>query len=851
MKTQIYAIIPIHTYKVNIDVSINTKLYYTYNSLFYNKNSFNNIITKNKYTKYCQEIINNIYENINTINYSDIVQTHHNINLFRYYLANYIKNNYVNSKKTLLYSNIFEYINELKFSIKNFDTYMFENEEMPEENYNLLFEKFSKDNNLSFSSINDKEKSNKKYDTVVLKFNEFLNDKYNSVFILSKLPYLLIIIMKSILKLNNNGNLLINTRIMYVNQAIEWIMTFLSNIFETINIIENKNNIHTSNFDSSILLECINFKNNSTHINKIINAILDDNSILKYNYSVCEMLDYYAGLTKQNSKSFDNNFNLYPMNIIDGVNDKKKFKELYVIDKINIELEKTPKAEFLIYKLREQFSNFITNINYNINQFMSVKNDKIIIKQELINKITYNRIINIVNFSEENNLPYNKAYLVYINRYNENIVNNLFSYNNSINFKFLKYQDTSSNKFQKDTLNKLMKYDDYHYNKYDKSINLLNLSNQVSYSLLEDIGTSKIPNIILRASENFSNIISEYIMNNYKLKNQITNTFCKLWEVYNSIDDLFPLKKNPKIFFINESSGQSVYASDLYYYNNYKKKYPVGKYDIDWYINELYEDNPINVSKYSKNMSKNKDNYKEVYIIGKYTNTKKKILYGVDNTGDITNINNHNWYGSFFGKNKLDFIFADTFIENDNPVIYQKFELATVCMIFNLLSVGSNCVVRNLLPYRNKILLNQSYGFFTNYIYLYYLMFDEVRLVKLLISSSNSSEFYIIGKGYKGIDDNTYQTLLALLENFSGNLCLFKKSDIPNEFVNQLLDFVNRIININVDYREIYNLLLTCMINKNEVINEKTQCNQYLDNKYITELHLEKCKEWYKNNRIK
>ena len=77
--------------------------------------------------------------------------------------------------------------------------------------------------------------------------------------------------------------------------------------------------------------------------------------------------------------------------------------------------------------------------------------------------------------------------------------------------------------------------------------------------------------------------------------------------------------------------------------------------------------------------------------------------------------------------------------------------------------------------------------------YLYYLMFDELILVKPLISSPNSSEFYIIGKGYKGIDDNYYQTLLSLLENFKGNECLFEKSAIPNEFVNQLLDFFSKI----------------------------------------------------------
>ena len=259
----------------------------------------------------------------------------------------------------------------------------------------------------------------------------------------------------------------------------------------------------------------------------------------------------------------------------------------------------------------------------------------------------------------------------------------------------------------------------------------------------------------------------------------------------------------------------------------------------------------INVSKYSYNISKSKYNYDEITIIEKSKKNKSKFLYGIDNTGDISNINNHTFYSNYFGKNKLDFIFADSFIENDNPLIYQKFELATFCMISDLLSVGSNCIVRNLLPYRNKHLINQSYGFFTNYIYLYYLMFDELILIKPIISSPNSSEFFIIGKGYKGIDTKYYEKLLSLLNEFDGNLCLFEKKDVSVEFVNQLVDFVNKIININVDYKEIYNLLITCMVNKSQVINEKTQCNKYLDSKYINEIHTEKCKEWYKNNKIR
>ena len=40
-------------------------------------------------------------------------------------------------------------------------------------------------------------------------------------------------------------------------------------------------------------------------------------------------------------------------------------------------------------------------------------------------------------------------------------------------------------------------------------------------------------------------------------------------------------------------------------------------------------------------------------------------------------------------------------------------------------------------------------------------------------------------------------------------MCFFKQNDIPDEFVNQVMEFVDKLLNMNVEHSEITNLLLT------------------------------------------
>jgi hypothetical protein len=309
------------------------------------------------------------------------------------------------------------------------------------------------------------------------------------------------------------------------------------------------------------------------------------------------------------------------------------------------------------------------------------------------------------------------------------------------------------------------------------------------------------------------------------------------------------MKQNPKVFYLNDISGQSVYASNLYYKHHYSKKYPVGTYAIEM-IAVAFNKNNLSVNQKYKEYLEKDDS---VNILSK--KDSKKVIYGVDNTGDILFADNQKWFIQYIKeltkKKDIDLVIADSTSSSNNPMISQRLEFATVCMIARTTAIESNCIVKAKLSYNtDNSLTHSSSGFFVNYLFLYYLMFEEVKLIKPLSSSPNNSYFYIIGLKFRDIEGEYYEKLLHILDNFTYNMCFFKKEDIPQEFINQVIDFTDKLLTINIDYNEINNLLLTCLFHKNSVIEEKTQCSKYLDPEYINDIQNEKIKEWIKDNKF-
>ena len=151
-------------------------------------------------------------------------------------------------------------------------------------------------------------------------------------------------------------------------------------------------------------------------------------------------------------------------------------------------------------------------------------------------------------------------------------------------------------------------------------------------------------------------------------------------------------------------------------------------------------------------------------------------------------IENQKWYHNFAKDfNKFDLITGDAGLLSKDLELLQKIEYACICMISGTASIGSNCIMKHFTPHNSRIKNSkEASGFFVNYLYLYYLLFDELKLIKPLTSNPNSGEFYVIGKGFRGINEENYNKDYKLDDDEDEDVLASVKSMLK---IAQKLDF--------------------------------------------------------------
>ena len=139
---------------------------------------------------------------------------------------------------------------------------------------------------------------------------------------------------------------------------------------------------------------------------------------------------------------------------------------------------------------------------------------------------------------------------------------------------------------------------------------------------------------------------------------------------------------------------------------------------------------------------------------------------------------------------------------------------------------------------------------------MYYTLFDSISLYKPNTSNADNGEFYVVGKGFKGINDEQLGNLFKLLDKFVINTTIIEPSYIPETFINQIMVFLEDMSNLNILNLEKQNLLLTCYKNfeeKNTIDRKKFQqtnkilkCNNLFNRNKIETMLIPKYKEWIK-----
>jgi hypothetical protein len=773
------------------------------------------------------------------------------------------------------------------------------------------------------------------------------------------------IALKNIAK---NGTLLLFWSIVNVNiPVIKKILSLLAYGFKNVEIIDNDINQNLLIGVPEYYIKCSGYKDNISHelINKLIDIAIETIDNI---YSVYDILDYYEDYTEKNPNHslFYNkneekfkNYNIKKtkktsqnsqtssktktsntrksLTRKSNHKDKKSITPIYYIEDINIpELDKIMQDSHLQFKVAN-LSNKLETIfvgyfemvnNLIVTAIAKDKKGNMYVKKEAMLQKDITNITKLINMFEYNKLPYNKhALKVLLNKKNE-ILSHFYSLDNPVNIKLIQYDDKISKYLNINALNNFVSYESLQ-KPYDLDIlndyyNRIKLPFQVKNKLLEDI-----PNQInvnkekaSYAGYDFSINLCNYLNDkNKKLPIKINNTFLKIWEIlsqFNLIPNTIE-KQSLKVLYLDEFSGQIITCIN-HWLETKCHKFNMENYE--WMANTI---NPFNY----KNINLNKDkwiNYEFNNVFHKklIKDNYKKWLWGEDNTGILTNVENiksivsdintkwniksglylkpqtnskssshkktkkninNNIYmqksndksdatgdTSTENKSKLDLIISDgslDFNPNINTLNNQKLELSKVISIIATSSVGSACCSKHFIPSKTtdgfednaNDNTSESTNFFIGYLYLYYIMFDSVSLYKPNSSESDSREFYVIGKGFKGITEQELTNLYNILDYYVFNSSIIEKEKIPITFVYQINNFLEDMSAINILSVEKQNLLLTCFQqlyvknSHNDNHSDKKQsskankilkCDNFFNKKKIDTISIPQYREWIK-----
>lgn len=657
-----------------------------------------------------------------------------------------------------------------------------------------------------------------KYDNIITKLSFFMTTHYIGTFSLLKFPLYFYVIISSLLRLKKNGHLFINIPHIYMNESYKKLIIFLSNKFQDMYVFNQKK----QEYGIGSIIHCKSFKGNITD-KEFSNLINLSNSIKNYTYSFCDYLNYNYYISK-NKKETPIFYYIPSEDLPKGY--KINIKELKVIKDIKLNYKENYLSSYIIYNLETYYNNFFELINKIIDFNISKENNFVVLDKDFIEKSIFQRTLDILTHLKENNLPVSNSYSGYINEYNKDILNSYFSLKESIKYNILDYSYNIS---------KISKVNSYYYD------NIKNIEENSEYyietknNLLKKFKNRSLPKEIKSFTEDFARGVSNFINNNCKLNYPISNAFTKLWEIIVSIPHIIKNKKELNSFHIAEAPGQWIKCIS-HYIIKYKKNIK----NFNWKANTLnYENDYVN-----KNYEPLNDTY------GFIKNNRKKWLYGEDDTGDITNFKNIKWFKDYYKNIDLDLVTGDAGTFSEDLELLQKLDFSQMCLVMAVSNKGSNCIIKHFLPYINQFKESKfSSGFFINYIYVYFLYFDKIWLVKPHTSSSNTGEFYLIGKNFKGIPDIELDKLINILKNFKTNNCFFNEKDIPEDFLNQVTNFIKDVIKININNFEAQNTLLTCKSEK-KTYKDITGCDKFLDEEYIYKIQTKRFKEWIKINKF-
>ena len=624
-------------------------------------------------------------------------------------------------------------------------------------------------------------------------------------------------------------------------------LTIINDCFDYYEIIDSTNNtLDYSNNVNRIVFN--NFKNHQK-----ISSQLD--LLNKIALGLINTPDYSKNLDHDFYYNYPNNSGINFFHNVDANTNAKSddLKNMPLILDININQPISKEILELKGKLENNYIDFI----YRLSRLVTIKYNN----NTEYNLLYYNylakSVTKFIGFLDQEKIPYNKYFLNYLDDYYDDLLQDLISFAQPVLVKIVSYNNLdslfsvsktkmrsstgrssrkksqkSNSKPQNDPWFYLRSVNGYSIKEFDHSINKLVWQKKVYANLIEDESNKKHLKEINEVVYDFSHGINIYLDKHFKLPYHPSNAFAKVWEIY-SLFKLLPNKSKIKTFHFAEAPGQFVWSTRYYIDNNLHKVE-----SLDWNANSL---NPWNKDVRQKFGRVFGDDY------GLMKANPKRWLWGQDNTGDITKPKNILWFRKQLHQNGnvLDLVTGDGGLPVGEPLPLQKLDYAQVCMVAATASLGKHCIVKHFTPFMmNDLDTINSGGFFVGYLYMYSLMFKNLYLYKPHTSNPTSGEFYVIGKYFNGVSDNILHRMLNILQNFQKHQGFFTKKRIPEAFVQQALKFYDQLATHNAIYKEKRNFLLTCILDDNDTIKQKTRCMKYLKPINIKKIKEARYKKW-------
>ena len=849
---------------------------------YYKNNNNCLIITNNR------SIILNSYKNIDKtidiILYPDINYDEERIKYYENTYFNKIK--YGNIFSSLFKDKYLQFLKNLKNESKNINILV------PTKKYNIITCHYAYIYTLSLSS---------------------------SYKMLLEIPNIISTITMALKYIEKNGTLLLFWTIININiPVVKQILSLLSYCFKTVEIIDNNINQNILIGVPEYYIKCTEYKDNIKDelINKLIDIAI---KTIEYTYETCDILDYYDDYTVKHpnnslfyNKQDDKQDKIYDKSSFSYSRTKKSssstkssstkkakqpvkpVKQIYYIEDLELPeidtIMKNKTIEFkvsnLTNKLETIFVSYFEMVNNLIlNSIAKDKNGKIYVKPSAILQKDITNLTKLINMFEYNKLPYNKHALQVVLNKKDEVLEQFYSLDTQLNYILIHYNDKTSKTYNKHALEniKSKSLQPYKFEILSNYYERINSANKVKQFLLDDLN-AKYENKIDDDNEHenkinikhilykfdylygFSKNLCHYINNNNvnninSLPIYVGNSFLKLWEILSSFNIIPYSAKQFKVFHLAEPTGQMIICAKHWVE---RKCSSLDMKNYDWLANTF---NPYNTNNTTGNIDNSQGDEYELI-----KNNYNRWLWGADNSGDITNSDNiksimNDIKNKWLSKNnsKLDLIISDGSIlpNNTDELFRQKFELAKVVSVLACSSIGGSCCIKHYIPYKtvynydNTVPTDilETSGFFINYLYLYYVVFDSIRLFKPHTSNADTTEFYIIGKGFTGIENSQLEKLFKLLDNFELNGNLIEHNKIPETFIMQINNFLKSMSDTNILSIEKQNLLLTCYKNESDEkqedktykkTNKILRCDKFLNPKNIKNIVESKYKEWVK-----